>query len=64
MADKGSTMVRCRDVGLDCDGVIRAETEGEVLRKAVQHLESEHQDAKITPEILDRIRAQIREAQN
>jgi predicted small metal-binding protein len=63
MTEKQATVIRCRDVGLDCDGVIRAETEGEALRRAVQHLEREHRDIEITPEVLDSIREAVQMAQ-
>jgi len=28
---------RCKDLGLDCDAVIRASSEEEVLKKAAEH---------------------------
>jgi predicted small metal-binding protein len=29
-------VVRCRDVGFDCDGIVRAETEEEALKQYPQ----------------------------
>ena len=43
--------VRCRDVGFDCEGVIRGETEEEVLAQAAAHAQSAHDVKEITPEI-------------
>ena len=33
-------VVRCRDVGFDCEGVVKAETEGELLQQVAQHAET------------------------
>ncbi len=51
----------CRDVGFDCDGVLRAETEQEILTQAAQHAQEVHNLTEITPEVVEKIRAAIRE---
>ena len=34
--------VHCRDIGFDCDGVVRAETEEEALARVVAHARTVH----------------------
>ena len=41
--------LRCRDVGFDCDAVVHAESEEEVLAIAAQHAKQVHQ-VEVTPE--------------
>jgi predicted small metal-binding protein len=55
-----TTVIRCRDVGFDCDGVIRAETEGEAIAQAAQHAQTVHGLDEITPEVEKAVRAAIR----
>jgi predicted small metal-binding protein len=50
----------CRDVGFDCDGVVKAETEEEVLRQAAAHAKEVH-DTEVTPEMAEQIKPLIRE---
>ena len=54
-------VVRCREVGFDCDGVVRAETEEEVLRQVAAHAKAVHQIETVTPEIVAKVRAVMRE---
>jgi predicted small metal-binding protein len=54
-------VIRCRDVGFDCNGVIKAKTEKEALELAAQHAKSVHGLKEVTPEIVAKIRAVIRE---
>ena len=54
-------VLRCRDVGFDCDGVVRAETEEELLRQVAEHAESAHGVKEVTPEIVDKVRSVISE---
>ena len=35
-------VLRCSDVGFECDGVIRAETEEEVMQQAAEHAKTAH----------------------
>jgi predicted small metal-binding protein len=53
-------VLRCRDVGLDCDFEIRAETEEEILKKAAEHAQTTH-NMEITAEIVEKVRAAIRD---
>ena len=54
-------VVHCRDVGFDCDGVVRAETEQEVLAKVAQHAQEVHGLTEVTEEVVAKVKAVIRE---
>ncbi len=52
---------RCRDLGLDCNKVIRASTEEEVLKQAAEHAKAVHNMETLPPEVVTKVRAAIRE---
>lgn len=52
--------LHCRDLGFDCDGVIKAETEDEILKQAAEHARTVHNLDKITDEVIDKVRSVIR----
>jgi predicted small metal-binding protein len=52
---------RCRDLGLDCDAVIRADTEEEILKKAAEHAKAVHNMKEIPAEVAVKVRSAIRE---
>lgn len=52
-------VIRCRDVGFDCNGVIKARTEEEVLGLAAEHAKTVHGLKEITPEIIEKIKSVI-----
>ena len=54
-------VLHCRDVGFDCEGVIRGETEDDILQQAAQHVHDVHGIDEVTPEIADQVRAQIQD---
>ena len=54
-------VLRCRDVGFDCDGVTRAETEEEILKKAAEHAQTVHNLKEISEEVVEKVRAAIRD---
>jgi predicted small metal-binding protein len=54
-------VIRCRDVGFDCDGVIRAQTEEEALQMAAAHAKNEHGVQKITPDVVNKIKSVMHE---
>ena len=54
-------VIHCRDVGFDCNGVIKAKTEEEALTLAAEHAKKVHGVTEITPQIVDKIKAVIRE---
>lgn len=54
-------MLRCRDVGVDCDAVIRAETEEELMRKVAEHAKTVHGMSEIPPDMIAKVKAAIKE---
>ncbi len=54
-------VLRCRDVGFDCDGVLRAATEQEVLKQAVEHAQTVHGMKEFPDEVVAKVRAAIRD---
>jgi len=54
-------VIRCRDVGFDCNGVIKAKTEAEAMTLAAAHAKSVHGVKEITPEIVKKLQSVIRE---
>lgn len=54
-------VIHCRDVGFDCNGVIKAKTEKEALELAAEHAKKVHGVTEITPQIVDKIKAVMRE---
>lgn len=52
--------LHCSDAGFDCDGVIRASTEDEVLTKAAQHAFEVH-NVSITPELGEQLKTLIKD---
>jgi predicted small metal-binding protein len=54
-------VIHCRQVGFDCDGVIRAETEQEALRLAAEHARTVHGVREITPEVVAKVKEAIRD---
>lgn len=56
-------VLRCRDVGFDCDGVMRGETEEEILKQAAEHAKSVHGLSQISEQAIEKIRALIHDEQ-
>jgi predicted small metal-binding protein len=54
-------IIRCRDVGVDCDFEARGATEQEVLDKAAEHGRTAHGIEVLPPELVEKVRAAIRE---
>lgn len=54
-------LLRCRDVGADCDFEVRGQTEEEILQKAGQHAQSVH-NMPVTPELVAAVRRAIKNA--
>jgi predicted small metal-binding protein len=53
-------VVRCREVGFDCEGVVRAETEEEVLRQVAEHARTVH-NVEVTPDLAKEVKALIKD---
>jgi predicted small metal-binding protein len=56
-----SKIVRCREVGVDCDFEARGETEQEVLQKCAEHAKSGYGMDEIPPELAAKVRSSIRD---
>jgi len=56
----GKTL-RCSDVGIDCDVVIRAETESELMEKVAEHANDVHGMTEIFPETAAKVKAAIQD---
>jgi predicted small metal-binding protein len=52
----------CRDVGFDCDAVVTADSEEEVMAQAATHAREVHGLQQIDDQTAERIRAQIHDA--
>lgn len=56
-----SKVIHCRDAGVDCDFVVRGETEEELFRKALEHGREYHGMTEIPQDLKDKMRKLIRE---
>jgi len=54
-------VLRCRDVGVDCDFVTSGATVEEVMQKAKEHACTDHGFAGIPPELAEKVKAAIRD---
>jgi predicted small metal-binding protein len=54
-------VIRCRDVGVDCDFEARGETVDDVLKQCAQHAHDDHGMDEIPPELVEKVKAGIRD---
>jgi predicted small metal-binding protein len=54
-------VISCKDVGFDCEGIVRAETEEEALQIAAAHAKEVHGIQEITPEIAEKVKTAMRD---
>jgi len=54
-------MLKCRDVGVDCDFEAHGKSEAEILQKAAEHAKGCHQGVQITPELAAKIKGAIKD---
>ena len=54
-------VLKCRDVGVDCDFVSRGATVEEVMQKAKEHAGKDHGFADIPPELVEKAKAAIQD---
>jgi predicted small metal-binding protein len=54
-------VVNCKDVGFNCDGVIRAETEEKVLKLVAEHAKEVHDIQDVPPEVVEKVRSVMRD---
>jgi predicted small metal-binding protein len=53
---KMAKVVRCSDVGFNCEGVVRAETEEEVLKQVAAHAKAVHNLETVSAEVVAKVR--------
>jgi len=53
----------CRDMGTDCDFVVCAKTEEEVLRIGAEHARTHHNMTEISKELQDKARSAMRDVE-
>jgi len=51
--------VHCRDLGFDCDGVVRSESEEELMAHVAEHAKNVH-NLNVTNELADQVKSVIR----
>jgi len=54
-------VVSCKDVGVDCDFVMRGETDQDILQQAAEHARTAHNMTEIPPEVAEKLRGAIRD---
>jgi len=54
-------IVKCRDVGVDCDFVARGENEQDVLKQCAEHARSAHGMDEIPAELAQKVRGAMRD---
>ena len=55
-------VVNCRDVGYDCEGVVKADTEDETLALVAEHAKSAHGLEEVTPEVVEKVKSVMQDA--
>ena len=53
-------VLECRDAGFDCNYVIRAEDDKEVLQQAAEHARNVH-GIEVTPQLAQQVQSLIKE---
>jgi predicted small metal-binding protein len=56
-----SKAIHCRDAGVDCDFVVRGDTEEELFRNALEHGREYHGMTEIPQDLKEKMRKLIRE---
>ncbi len=54
-----SKVMKCRDVGMDCDFVARGKDEQEIMTKAAEHARKDHGMDSIPEEVKAKVKAAI-----
>ena len=57
----GAKVLKCRDVGVDCDEVLHGNSEAEILMKAAEHAKECHQGVQFTPALQVKLKAAIKD---
>jgi len=53
-------VLRCRDAGFDCEHVVRAESEEELLRQVAEHAQTVH-NVQVTPELAEQVKRLVQD---
>ena len=53
--------ISCADAGADCSWSATAETEEELMGKVADHVKEEHKELEVTPELVEKVKALIKE---
>lgn len=56
-----SKVLKCRDVGMDCDFEAHGDTEADIMRQAAIHAKTDHHIDEIPPELAGKVQAAIRD---
>jgi predicted small metal-binding protein len=54
-------VVNCRDVGFDCEGVVKADTEDETLALVAEHAKTVHGLDEVTSEVVAKVKSVMHE---
>ena len=54
-------VIHCKDVGFDCEGVVRAKSDQEVMKLAAEHAKSAHGVTELTNEMVEKVKSVIRD---
>ena len=57
-------VLKCRDVGVDCDFVARGASVDEVMQKAQEHARTDHGFETIPTELAEKAKAAIRDEES
>ena len=60
--DTMAKVLRCRDVGMDCDFVATGQNEQDVLAQAAEHARKDHGMDNIPPDVMSKVKAAVHEA--
>ncbi len=54
-------VIHCRDVGMDCNYVVRGKSEEEVMEKTAEHVRDVHNIEMISPALAQKVQASVRD---
>ena len=54
-------VIHCKDVGFDCEGIVRANSDQEVIQLAAEHAKSVHGVTELTNEMVEKVKSVIRD---
>jgi predicted small metal-binding protein len=54
-------VIHCKDVGFDCEGIVRANSDQEVMQLAAEHAKSVHGVTELTNEMVEKVKSVIRD---